>query len=532
MPDLSLKVTIEDELEKILASNGFKRSPLLSRFLRFVVENTLDGNSNQIKEYTVAVKVLGKPLNFNPQLDASVRINAIRLRNMLTEYYQENKNDVTYHIELPKGRYIPIFTQNGKEPALYPDSSQEEDSGAADIICIMPFSGLVQHPSLDFSIPGFCEFLSEKLSQFEDIQVVSFHSALKFTNEGGRLEHAGTSLGVFYYLTGSVEVDEEQLIISFQLFDAKKNIIIWSKHTSASLLQTRVMEAADTITNQVVSSLAGYSGFLHYRKVLDKNRVPPLTNKMANAIFWFYNYHVYQSEELYYAAIKRLEEVVKIDGDCALCWAVLSNLYADALIYNYTTNKSPLEAAIICVEKAFALDPHCQHAHLAYGWIQIILRNKIQVLATIEKIDQINPNSSTFKAMCSLGLAFLGEYSKSLASLEYAKKLNPLPYWWMNLPETFLALKAGNFEKVIYLARKSSTPRMIFEHLFEMIGLYYLDHFAELTRILRVYKTHYPNGLLFVENALRTVLLDDELVEIISKALKEIDKIEISNNNQ
>ncbi len=531
MNDLVPKTEIKDELEKILATNGFKRSPLLSRFLRFVVENALDGKINQIKEYTVAVKVLGKPLNFNPQLDASVRINAIRLRNMLSEYYHANQDHVTYHIELPKGRYIPVFTHHSKEKEIKA-STPAEEALRDDTICVLPFHGLVQQSSLDFSIIGFCEFLSEKLSQFQDIQVISFHSALEFIREGGKKENAGTSLGVSYYLTGSIEVEKEQLLISFQLFDALNNVIIWSQDISASLIFTNVMTAADTISNKVVASLAGYSGFLHYRKVLDKNQAPPLSNKMANAIFWFYNYHVYQSEVLYYAAIKRLEEVVAFDEHCALCWAVLSNLYADAMVYNFKTDKNPLEAAIACVEKAFALDPNCQHAHLANGWIQIITRNKLKALASIEKTIELNPNSSTFNAMCCLGLAFLGEYSKSLTLLEKAKKLNPLPYWWMNLPESFMALKANDFEKLIYLARKSSTPRVIYEHVFEMIGLYYLGHFTELLKVLQVYKSHYPNGLIFVENALRTILLDDELVEIISKALKEIDKIEISPGTQ
>ena len=48
------------------------------------------------------------------------------------------------------------------------------------------------------------------------------------------------------------------------------------------------------------------------------------------------------------------------------------------------------------IEKAFALDPNCQHAHLAYGWIQIILRNKMQALASIEKgAESSSPGSAS-----------------------------------------------------------------------------------------------------------------------------------------
>jgi hypothetical protein len=105
---------IKIDLGNILSSPVFKRSPLLSNFLRFVVEETLKGKDNQIKEYTVGIKALNKPHSFNPQLDASVRINAIRLRRMLSDYYQMEGGGSGLRIDLPKGSYIPTFSKISK----------------------------------------------------------------------------------------------------------------------------------------------------------------------------------------------------------------------------------------------------------------------------------------------------------------------------------------------------------------------------------------------------------------------------------
>jgi TolB-like protein len=528
MADGLSKKEIRQALESILATRPFTKSPLLSKFLRFVVETTLNGQSNQIKEYTVGINVLGKPKSFNPKLDASVRINANRLRKILAEYYELEGNEQEIRIELPKGSYYPHFLYQTSDSNIHKEQPDPSPTDRDDTICILPFTGFIQHPTLDFSLSGFCEFLSEKLSLFQDIKVVSFHSASRFTEEGGNLANIGKALGVSYYLTGSIELDQDQFQVSFQLIEAESNTFIWSRQMHASLLSTEVMEAADHISNQIVSSLAGYSGIIHYRKVLNINQEPHLSNKSANAIFWFYHYQVNHTKALFYEAIQKLEKVVAEDENCALCWAVLAQLYGDALIYNYPTEKSPLETAYACATKALEQDEYCQHAHLSMGWIHILTRNKKELLTRIKKVDSINPNSSLFKAMCSLGLSLAGEYEDSLVYLKKAKLLHPLPYWWMSLPEILVAINNNEYEKVVFLARKASTPRVIFEYVFEMIGLYYKGDIETLKKVVQVYKDKYPDGIAFLQNALPAILLDDEPAGKIRFALQEIDKIKIA----
>src|SRR5579864_4459771 len=72
--------SVNEHLGKLLIDPLFSLSDILKRFLRFIVKETLEGRSDQLKEYTIGVKVLHKPANFNPQIDAIVRIHACRLR--------------------------------------------------------------------------------------------------------------------------------------------------------------------------------------------------------------------------------------------------------------------------------------------------------------------------------------------------------------------------------------------------------------------------------------------------------------------
>ena len=77
-------VKVRQELERILASAVFANSPRMSRFLKFVVEETLNGRL--IKEYIVAVEVFDKGEDYDPKADSTVRTEASKLRSRLGRY--------------------------------------------------------------------------------------------------------------------------------------------------------------------------------------------------------------------------------------------------------------------------------------------------------------------------------------------------------------------------------------------------------------------------------------------------------------
>src|SRR5215813_3109251 len=101
--------SVRKQLTRILSSHEFKNSQVVCRFLEFVVEEVLAGRANEIKEYTIGVKALGRSADFNPQFDAVVRIHAGRLRRMLREYYNGNGSSDLLLIDIPKGSYVPAF---------------------------------------------------------------------------------------------------------------------------------------------------------------------------------------------------------------------------------------------------------------------------------------------------------------------------------------------------------------------------------------------------------------------------------------
>ena len=101
--------TVRQQLDRMLASPTFQQVDRLKRFLSFIVTETIAGRGDQLKEYVVGVQVFDKETSFDPRTDPIVRVQARRLRARLARYYRaEGQTDETI-IDLPKGRYLPVF---------------------------------------------------------------------------------------------------------------------------------------------------------------------------------------------------------------------------------------------------------------------------------------------------------------------------------------------------------------------------------------------------------------------------------------
>jgi len=97
------------QLENILASAELRSAPSLQRFLRYVVEETLAGRGDSLKEYSIGSSVFARGEDFNPKIDPIVRVQARNVRARLEQYYAGPGARDPVIIELPKGTYVPVF---------------------------------------------------------------------------------------------------------------------------------------------------------------------------------------------------------------------------------------------------------------------------------------------------------------------------------------------------------------------------------------------------------------------------------------
>ena len=97
-------------VQRVIAGSSFARSPLLSRFLLFVVAETLEGRENEITEHQIGVQVFDRPADYRTLEDNIVRNYARQLRKRLAEYFAGEGSSEEWRIDIPLGGYVPVFT--------------------------------------------------------------------------------------------------------------------------------------------------------------------------------------------------------------------------------------------------------------------------------------------------------------------------------------------------------------------------------------------------------------------------------------
>jgi TolB-like protein len=234
---------IHSELDRILSSATFIRSKRLGRFLRFTVEQCLEGRQNSLKEYLVGVEVFNKLETFDPRIDSIVRVEARRLRSKLERYYQTEGREDEIVIQFRKGSYVPmILTRDQYQVNGYSEGLIQAKSGKKSI-AVSKFTNLGVDPAYSFFCSGITEDIVSALTKLPDFRIVARQPATTGANE----------VKADFILEGSVRKQGERLRISAQLIDSCSSVYIWSETFERDLSDAFAVQ--DEISKAIVNSL-------------------------------------------------------------------------------------------------------------------------------------------------------------------------------------------------------------------------------------------------------------------------------------
>ncbi|MEM1377987.1 MAG: tetratricopeptide repeat protein [Pseudomonadota bacterium] len=119
---------IREELDRVLDSETFARSERARGMLSYVVEQELAGKGDLLKGFAIAQDVFGRSDDFDPAMDAVVRVQAGRLRDQLTNYYEGEGKTNPVSITIPRGTYVPQFAYRQEEAADTETVSKQVDT--------------------------------------------------------------------------------------------------------------------------------------------------------------------------------------------------------------------------------------------------------------------------------------------------------------------------------------------------------------------------------------------------------------------
>jgi hypothetical protein len=107
---------VKTQLGRLLASPLFHHSKHYPSFLRYVVNETLEGHGSHLKERALGVEVFGRGADYDTNADPVVRTSACEVRKRIAQYYHESGHEYEIRIDLPSGSYIPEFRYSAAAP--------------------------------------------------------------------------------------------------------------------------------------------------------------------------------------------------------------------------------------------------------------------------------------------------------------------------------------------------------------------------------------------------------------------------------
>jgi len=280
MPPAAEQIT--QELERILASPLFSRADRQSRFLSYIVQKSLAGDEQSLRETVIGLEVYERPASYDPKIDPIVRVEAARLRGRLREYYEADGAEDPVRILMPKGSYVPTFEARVAAPeplpgvasrpaarrwlipavlgalvlvgigiAIWPRSSVR--AKPIDSIAILPFTDLSEKKDLSYLTEGLTEQIQDELVRVRELRVVGSASA-KQASANPDLRAAARQLGVDALLQGSIRAEAKKVRVTVHLLDGSTGSAVWSGSFDGE--RTGLFELEEQIARAVAGKLS------------------------------------------------------------------------------------------------------------------------------------------------------------------------------------------------------------------------------------------------------------------------------------
>lgn len=88
-------------IARITESETFASAPAMRTLLLYLWEN----RGRAVGEYAIGVDALGRPADFDPKSDSTVRVHIARLRAKLKDFYEHAEPDFPLLLSIPRGRH-------------------------------------------------------------------------------------------------------------------------------------------------------------------------------------------------------------------------------------------------------------------------------------------------------------------------------------------------------------------------------------------------------------------------------------------
>jgi TolB-like protein len=411
---------IRAAFERVVASDVMRSSPQLMAFLRFVVEAVLEGNSDRIKGYVIAVEVLKRGTKFNPQIDPIVRVEATRLRRTLERYYADEGAEDPIVIALPRGTYVPTFTRRvsarpgdlAGEAAAEASAETLPPGNGMPVLLVEPFEIVGTPGPSSLSAAPLHAMISDAFARFDLLNIV-------WESASGSAARAAADARLAYRIAGSAEYREDGAVcLRFRLIDAGDGSVVWTRELEVAV-SDEPTAAQERIVRELAATLVQPFGviFTHGRaKSLGAGVGDPRYRAILETADSFRSF----DPEQHMRARTELERLTMFDPSFAPGFSYLAALYVREYLYGldpHDADLPPLDRALRAARRGVELDPESARAYEMLSLTLFVRRDLPAAFAAGDKA--IERNKYDMRPVGGYGqrLIAIGEIDKGMDML-------------------------------------------------------------------------------------------------------------------
>jgi serine/threonine-protein kinase len=409
---------VAEELNRILASKAFRQADRLKRFLTFIVEETIAGRGERLKEFVVGVEVFGKDDTFDPRNDPIVRVQARRLRAQLTRYYREEAQDGELVIDLPKGGYAPVF-KSLKGAA--PKRSITPTLVSRNTILVLPFSDHSPSGDQKYFCQGVSQEIIHTLAGMEALRLVAWNGGVDDESESD-VRQLADRLNAAMIVSGSVRKAGDAVRILTNLIDTQSGCYLWSGSIDRKM--ENIFAIQEEVARAVASQLTELVG-----GVQPKGSKRPTRNLAAYNLYVQGRYHLNQrTEEGLRKAVEFFEKATVEDAQYSQAYSGLADAYGllghyGALAPAEVWTKAASNAAWAVLQDENSAEAHTSLAHVksTQDWDWLAAEREFQRAIAL---DPRYPTARHWYAVSCL--APLGRLDEAGEQVMVAQALDPI----------------------------------------------------------------------------------------------------------
>ena len=521
---------VREALRRITTQAPFAQSHRLSKFLTYIVEETLAGRSEQIGGYSVGVDVFDKPEDFDPRIDTNVRVEASRLRRRLDDYYRGNGADDPVEIDVPKGSYVPEFRLRASAPIATTQvpaaNPLAEDRKPA--IAVLPFENFGSNPDDKFFADGLTEETIANLARFKELCVFSRTTTAKLARDGLDIRQLHDELGADFVVEGSVRKTANSVRVTVQVVDAASDAHLLAEKFDKPCTPEGVFEIQDEMAVLVAGRVADHRGPIG--RYVSRARRAGKTQQWET-YYWinrFYDYYAKHKPEDHLEVREGLQAALEQDQDSSDALAAMAILLLDEYRFhiNERTNFSALESGYEHALRAVTCDPDSAFAYHALAMSYFHKRDFAEFETSAQRAMNLNPGHADMLADLGVCYCSLADWNRGLPLIDRAIDLSPVhPGWYRLMPALQHAL-AGDFDDAINELRSAPMPGMYWYHACLAWYLAELgretERAAELDRLSEIYPQFAEHAQAECRIWCMDKTLEDGLIGGLQKAGMEI----------